>query len=247
MRRIRGCELGRSTEVAGLTGHWFMIRSDPSLHVSNQYLQRKSYSGMIGGWHLKVFASQKPCQSSRQRRPRSPLGPPAPVAWRPDKRRDFLRLLLAGARNTVPGAERPKHTVESVELVTKSKHTKSPPRPPTTLGGAGMASCNRRAQQESPTPIQTSNSATTQPRGCSRTLSAAVARVPSGLSLTVTPTHTGQQNKVATDWQSIGASPTPGPAREKKTRPLRRPWRPYSIFGRLVSGIGKVMFGALFS
>jgi hypothetical protein len=40
MRRIRGCELGRSTGVAGLTGPWFMIRSDPSLHISNQYLQQ---------------------------------------------------------------------------------------------------------------------------------------------------------------------------------------------------------------
>jgi hypothetical protein len=85
-----------------------MIRSDPSLHVSKQFglwtenlAREETYLGMVGGWHLKVFASQKPCQSSRQRRPKSPLGVPAPEACRPDKRRDSLRPLLAGTRHSV--------------------------------------------------------------------------------------------------------------------------------------------------
>jgi hypothetical protein len=246
MRRIRGCELGRSTGVAGLTGPWFMIRSDPSLHISNQYLQQIVFGHDRGlaSQSLRITKTlpiQPPAAAEKSVGPSGARGLEAGQAPRLSPAavgggtQHSARRRAAEAHCGIRGA---CHKVQA--------HSKSPPRPPTTLGGAGMASCNGRAQQEPPTPIQTSNSAT-QPRGCSRTLSAAVARVPSGLSLTVTPTHTGQQNKVATDWQSIGASPTPGPAREKKTRPLRRPWRPYSIFGRLVSGIGNGMFGALFS
>jgi hypothetical protein len=232
MRRIRGCELGRSTEVAGLTGHWFMIRSDPSLHVSNQYLQRKSYSGMIGGWHLKVFASQKPCQSSRQRRPRSPLGPPAPVAWRLDKRRDFLRLLLAGARNTVPDAERPKHTVGSVELVTKSKHTQKAHhahQQPLEARGWHHATAVPNKSPNSHSNIQL---AKRQPRGCSRTLSAAVARPVRAQPRSGTNTQVEQQNKMAADWHH--------PAREKRPAPSDGLGGPILFLADLPLGSGMV-------